>query len=357
MALKISRKLSQKISRKTIVHAIGLIIMVAFPIFADVADNPFLTTVGSRILIYAIAAVSLDLILGFGAMVSFGHGAFLGIGAYVVGILTHHAFNGTVIPFLPGEWMGTTSAILQWPLAILVSGLFALVIGALSLRTQGVYFIMITLAFAQMLYYFMTSLPTYGGEDGLNLWERSNIPPLDLYDDQHFYYLTLAVLLAFVGLMQRLVNSRFGMVLKGCKQNEPRMIALGYPVYRYKLAAFVIAGMGAGLAGALAANHTEFVGPGMMHWTRSGEIMIMVILGGMGTLIGPILGAATLLMMEEVLSQFTEHWMVILGPFLIFVVLFARGGLYGWLVGQNPEQDLEQNPEQNSQQKPESKND
>jgi len=321
------------LSRRTAVHVIGLVILATLPVAADLAGEPFLTTVASRVLIYAIAAVSLDLILGYGAMVSFGHGAFFGVGAYVVGILTHHAFNGSAVPFLPGEWMGTTSAILQWPLAILVSGFFALIIGALSLRTQGVYFIMITLAFAQMLYYFMTSLPTYGGEDGLNVWERSSLPPLDLYNDQQFYYLTLAVLLAFVGLMQRFVNSRFGMVIKGCKQNETRMKALGYPVYRYKLAAFVIAGMGAGLAGALAANHTEFVGPGMMHWTRSGEIMVMVILGGLGTVIGPILGAATLLMMEEVLSQFTEHWMVILGPFLIFVVLFLRGGIYGWLIG------------------------
>lgn len=329
-------------SRRTVVHAIGLAVMVTLPIAADAAGNPFLTTVASRVLIYAIAAVSLDIILGFGAMVSFGHGAFFGIGAYVVGILTHHAFNGSVVPFLPGEWMGTTSAILQWPLAILVSGFFALIIGALSLRTQGVYFIMITLAFAQMLYYLMISLPTYGGEDGLNLWERSHLAPFDLYDEQQFYYLTLALLLAFVALTRRIVNSRFGMVLKGCKQNEPRMKALGFATYRYKLTAFVIAGMGAGLAGALAANHTEFVGPGMMHWTRSGEIMVMVILGGMGTVVGPILGAATLLMMEEVLSQYTEHWMVILGPFLVVVVLFLRGGIYGWLVGQNPEQDREQ---------------
>jgi len=307
--------------------------MLALPLMANAVGEPFLTTIASRVLIYAIAAVSLDLILGFGAMVSFGHSAFFGIGAYVVGILTHHAFNNEVVAFLPGDWTGTTAAVIQWPLAIITAGFFALVIGALSLRTQGVYFIMITLAFAQMLYYVMISLPTYGGEDGLNLWERSSLPPFDLYDDQQFYYLTVVLLLAFLALTRRIVNSRFGMVLKGCKQNEPRMKSLGFPVYRYKLTAFVIAGMGAGLAGALAANHTEFVGPGMMHWTRSGEIMVMVILGGMGTLIGPVLGAATLLLMEEVLSQFTEHWMVILGPFLVIVVLFARGGIYGWVVG------------------------
>lgn len=322
------------LTRKRIVHSVGLLLLLVLPLLANTMGEPFLTTVSSRILIYALAAVSLDLILGYGGLVSFGHGAFFGIGAYVVGILTHHAFTAEVISYLPGTWSGTTAAIIQWPLAILVSGLFALVIGALSLRTQGVYFIMITLAFAQMLYYFMISLPTYGGDDGLNLWERSSLPPIDMYNDQEFYYLTLALLLAFLALAKRIVNSRFGMVLQGCKQNEARMKTLGYPTYIYKLVAFAIAGMGAGLAGALAANHTEFVGPGMMHWTRSGDIMIMVILGGMGTLYGPIIGATTLLLMEEFLIQFTEHWMVILGPFLVFVVLYARGGIYGWLVGE-----------------------
>ncbi|WP_046020057.1 branched-chain amino acid ABC transporter permease [Magnetospira sp. QH-2] len=320
-------------SRKTIVHLLGLALLVTLPLLAEAAGDPFLTTVASRVLIYALAAASLDLILGYGGMVSFGHGAFFGIGAYVVGILTHHSFNSEVIGFLPFEWMGTYSALIQWPLAMLVAGLFALVIGALSLRTSGVYFIMITLAFAQMLYYFMISLPTYGGEDGLNLWSRSEIPPLDLTNDSQFYYAVLLMLLGFLWIARRLVDSRFGMVLRGCKQNEVRMKTLGFPVTRYKLAAFVIAGMGAGLAGALAANHTEFVGPGLMHWTRSGEIMIMVILGGIGTLYGAILGSATLLLMEELLSGFTEHWMVFLGPFLIIVVLFARKGLYGWLVG------------------------
>ena len=321
------------LTRKKIVHSAGLLLLLSLPLLADAMGEPFLTTVCSRILIYALAAVSLDLILGYGGLVSFGHGAFFGIGAYVVGILTHHAYNAEVISYLPGDWSGSTAAIIQWPLAILVSGFFALVIGALSLRTQGVYFIMITLAFAQMLYYFMISLPTYGGEDGLNLWERSSLPPIDMYNDQEFYYLTLALLLGFLAVAKRIVNSRFGMVLQGCKQNEARMKTLGYPTYMYKLVAFVIAGMGAGLAGGLAANHTEFVGPGMMHWTRSGDIMIMVILGGMGTLYGPVLGAITLLLMEEVLIQFTEHWMVILGPFLVFVVLYARGGIYGWLIG------------------------
>jgi branched-chain amino acid transport system permease protein len=216
---------------------------------------------------------------------------------------------------------------------MLVSGLLALLIGALSLRTTGVYFIMITLAFAQMLYFLMISIPTYGGEDGLNIWERSEIPLLDLYDSKTFYYTCLVLLLLCLWVCKRFVKSRFGMVLQGCRQNEIRMKALGYPVYRYKLTAFVISGMIAGLAGALSANHTEFVGPGLMHWTRSGEIMIMVILGGMGSLFGAVLGSASLLLMEEVLSGLTEHWMIFLGPILVLVVLFARKGLYGLLIG------------------------
>ncbi|KKJ76137.1 ABC transporter permease [Kiloniella litopenaei] len=319
--------------RAKIVSLIGLVILLTVPVFANLFDEPFLVDIASRILIYALVAVSLDLILGYGGMVSFGHGAFLGLGAYVVGILTHHSYEGTAIAFLPGEWQGTTHAFIQWPLAMLLSGFLALIIGALSLRTSGVYFIMITLAFAQMLYFFMISIPTYGGEDGLNIWERSEIPLLDLYDAKSFYFTCLFLLLLCLWCCSRIVKSRFGMVLRGCRQNEVRMKALGYPVYRYKLMAFVLSGMIAGLAGALLANHTEFVGPGLMHWTRSGEIMIMVILGGMGSLIGPVLGSAALLMMEEVLAGLTEHWMIFLGPMLVLIVLFARKGLYGLLVG------------------------
>ncbi|MEH6630669.1 MAG: branched-chain amino acid ABC transporter permease [Halopseudomonas aestusnigri] len=311
----------------------GLLLLLLLPFLAALLDDPFLVDIASRILIYALVAVSLDLILGYGGMVSFGHGAFFGLGAYVVGILTHHSYEGTTIAFLPGDWEGTTQAFIQWPLAMIVSGILALMVGALSLRTSGVYFIMITLAFAQMLYFLMISIPTYGGEDGLNIWERSEVPFLDLYDSQTFYYTCLVLLLLCLWVCKRLVKSRFGMVLQGCRQNETRMKALGYPVYRYKLTAFVISGMIAGLAGALSANHTEFVGPGLMHWTRSGEIMVMVILGGMGSLFGAVLGAASLLMMEEVLSGLTEHWMIFLGPILVVVVLFARKGLYGLLVG------------------------
>jgi len=308
----------------------ALAVALLLPAVALGLDKPFFVTLASRMLIYGLAAASLDLILGFGGMVSFGHAAFFGVGGYTVGILSAHGFDGSA--FL-GLFPGGDNALIVWPLAMLVSGLLALVVGAVSLRTGGVYFIMITLAFAQMLYYFFVSLETYGGDDGLSMYGRSRLPGLDLSDDATFYYVCLALLLAFLWLGRRLVASRFGMVIAGVRENERRMVALGFPVYRYKLACFAIAGAVAGLAGALAANQTEFVSPGLMHWTKSGEIMVMVIMGGMGTLVGPVFGAAVFLLLEEVLSKWTEHWMIVLGPLLILIVLFAKRGLYGWLAG------------------------
>jgi len=219
----------------------------------------------------------------------------------------------------------------------LAAALLALAIGAICLRTAGMHFIMITLAFAQMLYFFFVSLGKYGGEDGLSIWNRSSVPMLELGDDTSFYYVCLGLLLGFLFIARRIVDSRFGMVIRGIKQNPSRMGSLGFPTYRYRLAMFVIAAAGAGLAGALIANQTEFVSPSLFHWTRSGEILVMVILGGMGTLYGPVLGAATLLLMEEWLSAYTEYWMVFLGPFLILVVLYARRGVYGLLAGSKAE--------------------
>ena len=321
------------LSRKQVVNLTGLLVLLALPPLAFAVGEPFLISVATRIVIAALAALSLDLILGFGGMVSFGHAAFLGIGAYVVGILAHHDVESTLIPFLPGAWHGTTAALVQWPLAVLGSALFALLTGALCLRTSGVYFIMITLAFAQMLYHFFVSLPAYGGHDGINLWQRSAVPGVDLSEDWLFYYVCLFILLATLAALSRIVNSRFGMVLQGCKQNEARLAALGIATGRYKLAAYTLAGAIAGLAGALTANQTEFVGPSLMHWSRSGEILVMLILGGIGTLYGAIAGAVAFLALEEILTGLTEHWMLFLGPILVFVVLFARRGIYGWLVG------------------------
>jgi branched-chain amino acid transport system permease protein len=254
--------------------------------------------------------------MGYGGLVSFGHAAYLGVGGYAVGILAHH---------------GIASGFIQWPIALAVSALFALIIGALCLRARGFYFIMITLAFAQMAYYIASGLDDYGGDDGLTIYRRSQFPGLNLSDRTQFYYLCLTLLLLSFYVMWRLINSRFGMVLQGTRSNERRMRAIGFPTYRYQLAAFVIAGTFCGLAGVLLANHTDFISPSIMHWTRSGDLIVMAVLGGMGSLFGPLIGAIALLLFEEALSGITEHWQIILGPLLLLVVLFARGGIDGLL--------------------------
>ncbi len=330
MGSSLTEKLKQ---RRIIVPILFLVAALLMPPLATAFDETFYIILISRIFIFALAAVSLDLIIGYGGLASLGHGAFMGIGGYVVGILAFHANEGTSIPFLPFDWGGTIEGLIAFALAILVAALLAAIIGALSLRTSDVYFIMITLAFGQMLFFFFISLSYYGGEDGINLDQRNRLMGQELSGDMTFYYVCLAALLGFLWLSHRLVYSRFGMIVRGIKQNEARMKSLGYSAYWYKLVMFVIAGAGAGLAGALAANQSEFIDPGLMHWSKSGELMIMVVLGGMGTLIGPVFGAALLLLMEEVLSSYTEHWMIFLGPLLIAIVLFARGGVYGWLVG------------------------
>jgi branched-chain amino acid transport system permease protein len=302
--------------RNVVVGAL-FIALALLPIYAQFAHDRFMLTLFTRILILGLAAVSLNLILGFGGMMSFGHAAYLGIGGYAVGMLAHeHIYSGFV----------------QWPVAILSSALFALVIGALSLRTRGVYFIMITLAFAQMAYYVVSGISRYGGDDGLTIYKRSEfVAPLDLSDKTQFYYICLVLLYGSVYLVWRLINSRFGMAIQGARSNELRMRAIGFPTYRYRLTAFVVSGMLCGLAGALLANHTDFVSPAMMYWTRSGDLIIMVVLGGMGSAVGPLIGAVALLVLEETLSGITEHWQIILGPLLLLVVLFARGGIDGLL--------------------------
>jgi len=302
---------------RTIVAVVLLLALVLLPVYVEFTGSRFLLTLFTRIVILAIAAVSLNLILGYGGMMSFGHAAYLGIGGYAVGIL---AYEGVVTGFV------------QLPVALLVSALFALVIGALSLRTRGVYFIMITLAFAQMTYYIVAGLARYGGDDGLTIQKRSQfIAPINLSNKVQFYYICLALLFASIYLVWRIVNSRFGLVIQGARSNDTRMRAIGFPTYRYKLTCFVIAGTLCGLAGALLANHTDFVSPAMMYWTRSGDLIIMVVLGGMGSTFGPLFGAVALLVLEEVLSGITEYWQIILGPLLLLIVLFARGGIDGLL--------------------------
>jgi len=307
--------------RRAIVLAAGLVLLAAVPPLAALANQPFYLDLVRRVMIFAIAALSLNLILGYGGMVSFGHAAYLGIGAYAVGVLAHYGIN---------------NGYLQWALAIGASALVALAIGAVSIRTSGVYFIMITLAFTQMLYYLGISIEEYGGDDGMRLQVKSQFPGLiDLNDANAFYYLVLAILVLALFLGHRLVNSRFGLVLRAAKSNEARTRSLGFSPYPYRLAAFVIAGAVCGLAGALLVNHTAYLTPEFMNWTRSGELMFMVILGGMASIAGPVLGAFALLLVEDALSGWTQHWQLILGPLLVLSVLFLRRGLAGLFFGKN----------------------
>jgi branched-chain amino acid transport system permease protein len=322
-----------KLTPRNVLVAALLLLLALLPVYCTVSGNYFLMSLFTRILILAMAAVSLNLIMGFGGMVSFGHAVYLGIGGYAVGILAKEGIN---------------SGFVQWPVALVASGLFALGVGALSLRTRGVYFIMITLAFAQMIYYVASGLDRYGGDDGLTIYKRSQFfDPVNLSNKTFFYYLCFVLLLLSVYLVWRLVHSRFGMVIQGARSNERRMRAIGFPTYRYKLTCFVISGVMCGFAGLLLANHTDFINPSIMFWTRSGDLIVMAVLGGMGTVFGPVIGAIALLVLEEALpiliggaSQLLtghevqgarEYWQLILGPMLLLIVLFARGGIDGLL--------------------------
>jgi branched-chain amino acid transport system permease protein len=322
--------MTRSITRASAIALAGGLFFAVLPLAATSFGEEYYISLFSRILIYAIAAVSLDLLIGYGGMISLGHAAYVGLGAYVVGILYQHNLEGQpLFGFLPGS----ENALVVWPLAVLIAAVFALVIGALCLRTSGMHFIMITLAFAQMLYYFFVGLERYGGDDGLSIFSRNQLPVLDLDSDIQFYYLCLFFLAVYLIFVHRLVHSRFGLVIRGANSNNRRIQAIGIHSYRYRLVCFAIAGAGGGLAGALLANQTEFVSPGLLNWTLSGELMVMVLLGGLGSLFGPVLGATIFLLLEEVLAMYTEHWMVYLGPFLVIVVIFAKRGLFGLLAG------------------------
>jgi branched-chain amino acid transport system permease protein len=331
--------------RRALFALILLAALALVPVAAQLLDQPFYIGQFRRILIFAIAALSLDLILGYGGMVSLGHAAFFGIGAYVVAILNYHAVQETL---LFGILPGTRNPLITWPAAILISGGMAALIGLICLRTSGIYFIMITLAFAQMIYFFFVSLRAYGGDDGLRF--TGEIAAIDwatraLTDDGGpfkdaeavfetiFYYLVFAILAAALYASHRLTRARFGMVIQGCRENERRMRAIGFATFRYKLACFALAGALAGFAGALFAAHESYISPSIMHWTRSGDLIIMVVLGGMGTLIGPVAGSTLFLLLEKFLPDYTEHWPIVFGPILLLVVLFAKRGLYGSLSG------------------------
>jgi branched-chain amino acid transport system permease protein len=259
------------------------------------------------------------LILGYGGLVSFGHAAFLGLGAYAVGILAAH---------------GHTDAMIVVPVALIAAAIFALATGAIAVRTRGVYFIMITLAFGQMAYYTATSLSQYGGDDGLTLYQQTTVFGFPFFEDpRSFYYVALALLVLTYLLCRLIVSSRFGRVLRAARENPVRAETLGFDVNAFRLVAYLIAGCICALAGVLLANQASFVSPAYMSWQRSGDLIVMVILGGMGSLHGAAVGSFVYLLLEELLSGYTEHWKVIFGPFLILLVLFARGGLMGLIGG------------------------
>ena len=292
---------------------------LALPPLLQALGAPFYISMAGRILVFAIAATSLNLVLGYGGMVSFGHAAFVGLGAYVTGVMVSEGLlNGA----------GHVAA------TLLVTGLAAAAIGAISLRTRGVYFIMITLAFAQMLFYLANSIKGYGGDEGLNIRQRSVIGfGLELKDPTTFYYVALAVLGASLAALARFVPSRLGRAVVAIRDDEVRAEALGLPTFRLRLVIFVVAGMLGGVAGALAVNQQGYVSPNLLHWTQSGTLMVMVILGGVATLWGGVLGAAALVLLQEGLSSTTPHWEFWTGWVLLAVVLFARNGLVG-LAGQ-----------------------
>jgi branched-chain amino acid transport system permease protein len=302
-------------TRKYLFWAVAIGLLLALPQFMVAIKQPFYIDLVRRIMILAIAAVSLNLILGYGGLVSFGHAAYLGIGAYAVGIL---GFYG-----IANGWLHILAA-------VTASALVALAIGAVSIRASGIYFIMITLAFTQMLYYLGVSVAEFGGDDGMRLKSRSQFSGLiDLGDPVAFYYLALVLMLLSVYLVARIVNSRFGLALRATKSNEARSRAIGFSPYPYRLAAFVISGALCGLAGALYGNHTNYITPSLMSWLQSGDLMFMVILGGIATAAGPVLGAFALLVVEEILKGWTQYWQVILGPLLVMSVIFFKRGLAG----------------------------
>lgn len=299
------------------VYALLLLILALAPPIFEWIDQPFYLDLLSRALILGIAVVSLNLILGFGGMVSLGHAAYIGIGAYSVGIPSYYDFyNG---------W-------LHLALALSVSAGFALLTGAISLRTRGVYFIMITMAFSQMVYFTFLSLEEYGADDGLVIYSRSEFPEIISMDSStSLYYWIFTLLLASLFFVHRLVNSRFGRVIVGSRFNEPRMQALGFDTYRYRLTCYVISAMMCSLAGMLLGNFTEFISPDMIGWARSGELIFMVIIGGVGTIFGPLVGTIMFVVLEEALSAITVYWHLIFGILLVALVLFGKGGIHGWL--------------------------
>lgn len=317
--------------REHILNFVLIVALLAVPLWAFMSSQPFTITLATRVAILALAAVGLNIALGLGGMVSFGHALFFGVGGYAAGIMAHHAFNGTAIL----GFSGTAQMLPIWAVAMLFSGAVAAAVGALSLRTSGIFFIMITLAFAQMFFYFALSWPAYGGEDGLPIFVRNQFPGLNTMRPWEMFLVSYGALLVGLVVFALIRASRFGAALMAIRQNPDRAAAVGIAPFGVKLAAFVISGMITGLAGALMADLTRFVSPAMMAWQMSGELIVIIILGGTGRLMGPVAGAAILVGFEVFFGGITEHWKLWLGLVLLAAVLFARGGVVGLIAGRD----------------------
>jgi branched-chain amino acid transport system permease protein len=305
----------QKISKPV---QLFLLIALGFALWFPSVGDEFYIELLTNIMIISIFAMSLDLLVGYTGLVSLGHAAFFGIGAYALAIFF-------------GE-MDQYSIWAALPVSLILTALTAVVIGWISIRTSGIYFIMLTLALAQMFYYYFFESKRYGGDDGLFVYAKpdvnfGSIQLLDLTNEHTFYYFTLGVLVVVFLFLIMILRAPFGQVITGICANEQRVRSLGYATQRYKLVSFVIAGTLAGLAGFLEGIHTGFITPSYLGWHESGNILVVVILGGLGTIYGPIIGAVALVLLEDFLPEITEHWKILLGMIIVCVVLFLPNGI------------------------------
>ncbi|WP_411889444.1 branched-chain amino acid ABC transporter permease [Yoonia sp. SDW83-1] len=326
-------------SRETQINSLIMVGFILVPLWAWMTDAPFIITLTTKAAILALAGIGLNIALGLGGLVSLGHAAFFGIGGYAMGILASHAQSYDPILETPFLIEGTKSMIVIWLVAMITSGLAALAIGALSLRTSGVYFIMITLAFGQMFFFFSISWPAYGGEDGLSIYVRNNFPGLNTLDPIQFYIIVFVIMALALFLTARLAKSPFGLALNAARQSATRVETIGLSPYRLRLLAFTLSGMITGLAGALFADLNRFVSPTMFSWQTSGEIIVFIILGGTARLFGPVVGAALFILLEHILGGLSDFWHIYLGLLLLLIVLFARGGIIGILAGREVAHD------------------
>ncbi|MFV1464734.1 MULTISPECIES: branched-chain amino acid ABC transporter permease [unclassified Phaeobacter] len=326
-------------AHEKLLNAAVILLLLGIPLWAHFVGDPFVITLATKVAILALAGVGLNIALGIGGLVSLGHAAFFGIGGYAMGILAAHAQNYEPLAHWPMLIEGTNQMPVIWLVAVLVSAFAALVIGALSLRTSGVYFIMITLAFGQMLYYFAISWTAYGGEDGLSIWVRNEFPGLNTLVPLQFFLVCYVILCAALWFASRLARAPFGLALAAARQCEARVETVGITPYKLRLTAFVISGAITGLAGALFADLNRFVSPTMLSWHTSGEIMIFVIIGGVGRLFGPVIGAALFILLEHFLGGISDYWQIYLGGLLLIIVLYARGGVIGAISGREVAHD------------------